>query len=141
MCGQSELEARRQSHVTAKRKLMGAVQGIRTDVARWIIEVCGDCAEIVIPRGGNVSRERIGNLQIYVLNTRKGIGHILLQAHLQSVVDRPSDGEQHLIGADSAVDTGEGCIWTGTAAAEVIPGIKAIASEVGDRSRVNIRVE
>src|SRR5580704_19502887 len=39
MCGKSELEAHRQVHIPAKRKLVRAVQGIRTDVFRWIVEV------------------------------------------------------------------------------------------------------
>ena len=145
MCGKSELEARRQIHIPPKRKLVGAVQGVRADVFRWIVEVGRNCAEIVVPRGGDVSRERIGNLQIHVLNAGERIGHILLQAHLQSVVDRPTDGEQHLIGAQIRVNAGE-CRRrrandrTRKTAAVFVSGIKAILSEVDDRSRVNIRV-
>src|ERR1700689_126885 len=66
------------------------------------------------------------------MNTRDGVLYILPPRHLQTVVDRPADGKQHLVPAEVVVDSAERRRRTGRATAQPVTGVQAIHSIAAD---------
>src|SRR4029077_6148025 len=67
---------------SAKGQLVGSIQTVGTNISRRVGIISWEVDEITIPGCRDVSRERIGNLEIHVLHAPERATHILLQGSL-----------------------------------------------------------
>src|SRR5208283_3262457 len=114
MSDRAHAKVQRQIHGATERYLVLAVEAVRAQIMLRAVEVGGDVDEVVVGCRGDIALELIRDLQVKVSHPGKRMIQMLLQRQLQGSIPRIADGEQHLVGAEILINSGEGCSRAGT---------------------------